>query len=429
VPTRMYYHPSAVVEVPDADVPQLLAYGWTQLAPGQEPPDVDYGGGSGGGGGSAAVDGPAVAKGRDHEFDPRTGTYNFTPSSFRRGRQTIARTRAGLGTCDITVYGDSRAQGATTSPQTGAWASSWPGRLRNRLTGTTQGGMLPLWDNIAEYDARFGTSGTWALIAGGPFDAAMQSTTAGNKTFTGTFDATVDRLAIYTLRVTTTGWQWQYSIDGAAPVVVGMTANRIGTTTWCRTVIPMTPGAHTVTISPVTATGATLYLGAVEETSSGTTGFRVHSLARAGYDYVRLLSTNSSGWKSLDTTWLWNAPDIGIVDLGINSYNNQRTLADFRTATQTIIDRIKATGDPVLVAPYDYASGPAQVIPLDDYIDVYYDLADTNNCPLIDLNWYFKADTLWPSNPSGYYNTDNIHFGNLGQAAHEIAVARALTLA
>jgi lysophospholipase L1-like esterase len=372
-----------------------------------------------------AQSGPAVAAGRPGVFDPRTATYNMTPANFRRGRAAIAKARAGLGLCDIVAYGDSRTQGATLAPTTKSYQTGWPALLRKRLTGSTDGGLLPIFDNIATYDDRFSQSGTWTLQGGGPFNLSLQKSTAatvGTETFTGTFDS----IAIYFLSVAVGGWLYEYQLDGGAWTTFPSTASPIAGSAYCRYVVTTTLGAHTISVRPNVASGASLYLGGMEP-MIGSTGFRVHSIARAGYEVTQLLLSDGTGWLSKECTWLWKAPSIGIVDLAINSYNNQLALATFKADTQVVIDKIKISGDPVLVAPYAYPQGVG-AIPLASYISTYYDLADSNGIPLIDLNWYFQTDAAWPSNPSGYMG-DGIHFTNLGHSANESVISHALGLA
>lgn len=366
---------------------------------------------------AVGMDAPSVAKGRPHDFDTRCGSYNMTPTSFRLGRSSIANARAGLGVCDITIYGDSRAQGSGLSITTKAYQTSWVGRLRSRLTGATDSGLVPLWNNLATYDDRYSFTGTWTDLFDGPFSAALkQATSAATYTFTGTFDS----IAIYYLYGSS---NFTYSLDGASAVTINGTSNAIGGA-WARaTVSAGALSQHTITVSWVSGT---LFLGAFEP-RRGTTGFRVHSIALAGQEATHLLNSDGSGWNSKETTWLINKPNIGIIDLAINAYNNQIALATVQSQTQTIINLITATGTPVLVAPFDYPAGTAQTIPLSAYISLYYDLADTNNIPLIDLNWQFKSDAVWPANPSGYY-ADGIHFKELGHSAQELVIANALNL-
>ena len=107
------------------------------------------------------------------------------------------------------------------------------------------------------------------------------------------------------------------------------------------------------------------------------------------------------------------APKLTIYDIGINDWDTSVSVATYKTNVQAIITAAKTVGDIILVTPIpsnpSFASIPNATQQL--YVAALYQLAATNNVPLIDN--FSRWQSYAVSNSVGFYY-DSLHGNALG---------------
>ena len=264
------------------------------------------------------------------------------------------------------------------------WANSWPTRLRDKfdaIYGPAGTGAVYLPGDGD--DTRIAWSGTWAsynnLAAYGAW--AQRSTVVGSYVTFG--PVTCDQFIVHTFGTVGAG-PLGCSVDGGAVTNYPSTKTPNGT---LAVVIPAGAlGAHTLKVAVVT--GA-VWVESIEATI-GTSGVRVTRWGRNNSTAAWLVDGAPASAASDPVTgslaWSFDLfpPDLSIISFGVNEYLTAVPVATYTTKMQTIIDRAKLTGDVLLatsVPNFSTTGVPSQAA----YASALYDLADTNDVPLLDL--------------------------------------------
>lgn len=340
-------------------------------------------------------------------FERRFSLYNVKPSNIRRTRAALAKARSGAARCRIACLGESTTKGASYP------TADWPTQLKNRLVaaGVPNSGTGVIPGNTADPQVSLGAG--WVSFQ---HNIVNNSTTTNPWTLTSTVAGTV--VKVYYLNASAASFS--VDIDGAGPVTVNpTTAGNIAT----YSVTGLANTVHTVVIARISGT---CYLKGA--TVQATTGLDFYNAGRATtkMDTLILLSNSATYYNDINFVSSTNFPaDAVFIMYGLNDAAGATTYASYLATGQAIIDRLHlqaAVPDIFLIA-----STPGSALDLTNYRQAYYDLADTNDLPVIDMEdrWgtYTAAnalglmtDTLHP-NASGYADVALAAMQAMGYAA------------
>lgn len=326
----------------------------------------------------------------------------------------------------VLLIGDSqfagRGAGTGSVQMDGARAVSVSARLAYRLG---QAGVLATDCGMFEanntdgswalYDPQVAT-GSWAMSAAATnFGGRLlnrNATTSSNPAFAPAY--AVDTFELYTPRLTY--GTINYNVDGGAATSVPQS----GETTFLRTMISTSLGAHTLNLARQTAAGGTVYLNGVVAYDSSR-------------KEARLINGASRGWSTTD--WLisdqpWRgfggieamAPDIAIISLGTNDRRSGgagNSAATFAANMQSIINKARATASQIiLVTPMPINPASVATITNAELLSAYEGLAASNGALLL------KSEDLladWTSANAAGEVADSLHW--LAPASDTIAQA------
>ena len=261
------------------------------------------------------------------------------------------------------------------------------------------------------------------LSMGSGWSAAGSAFTTGGSFYTAS--STTGNLATTPLGVVDTfvigyaklsgGGSFSYNIDGGSNTTVSTNngSNAAGFTT----VTASSPGNHTLNINWVSGT---VYVGLVYAYNSANKNVIFLNGGWGG-------STTCNNWDNSATSpygpigmMAAISPAVTMIDLGINDWG-VNTVASVKTCLQDIIT--KSAGNVILVTPFPSATSVATVSVQQQYINMYYQLADANNIPLIDQYNMFVSN----ANAVTYgFDYDTKHPNGVGYADESRLLATAL---
>lgn len=139
-----------------------------------------------------------------------------------------------------------------------------------------------------------------------------------------------------------------------------------------------------------------------------TDGVRWHKLGATGSAATHWQAVNAAQWQTAITSL---APNLVIISLATND-QGLYTASTFKTYLQTIITRVKAAlplADILLVCPCENGRGLANL--MSTYASATYELAATNKCGFIDLQYLFGETFSEYASTSNrpWFNADTIH--------------------
>lgn len=316
--------------------------------------------------------------------------YNFDkPLGLLKWRSALAKRQSAI--ARVAVIGDSISEGYWSGLN---HERAYPVLMRKALQ-AKYGGQDEGFVTVNDVE-RFVTSGTWVNGSGGVASRRKTSVVAGSKitfTFSG---VAVD--VIYSKN--TDGGTCAVKIDGVDKTAI----NCNGTSevyAQTQSYTGLATGAHTLEIFAPTD-GTKVYVeGAYVKTVGDTAGVQVERRAKSGGytgDWTSQLMLN---------TFTTKPADLFIIALGINDLGSTQTIANFKSRMQTIITAAKAVGSVVIVPmmqPDPVAD--TRFVNWKDWVQVYYDLADENSIPLIDI---YKAygEAYQPAQSFGLFGIQN----------------------
>lgn len=329
-------------------------------------------------------------------YDTQRNLYNYKPAQLRRFRSRLGAARAGLGQCRIATLGDSITAGEKAAPVN---VNSWPVRLRDILksSGVPVAGTGMVYSNHGQtgVDPRWVYSAGWAVFAGAAASHLRQTSTVGaTATFTSDLPGTTVEV-----QYSNASGAFTVSIDGAAPVTMtGATGQTVAT----YSVADLPNTTHTVVITHVSGT---IYPIAVNVSTP--VGLLI---SNGGIGGSTALSWQGPELYRPTFTLMASSPDLVTISLMTNDANLGQTPAEYKTNMQTTINRVKANSSADIVLIAAIPSGNS--FNLAPFRQALYELADTNDLPLIDFfdRWGsysltnglgMMADTLHP-NAAGY---------------------------
>jgi lysophospholipase L1-like esterase len=341
--------------------------------------------------------------GRTKLFDSRLSLYNATPANLRKLRAAIAKARS-TSFARLNFYGDSTIHGSGgDSPYHTHSAVSRLRALFDAKYGAAGTGVeIPFTPAIGG-DTRWTFAGSWGAASFGIMGSttALASNGAGN---TVAFAApSCDSFTIWYLRASP-GGTFNINVDGGADTPV----NSNGAFAYqAVTIAAGALGAHTLNIK-APASGS-LYLCGVEATI-GTVGVRVSRLGVPGRTSAEIgaaAATSATGWNSLQFDLM--PPDVSVLAMGINDWLTQVALATYKAQVQAAITKALTTGACILEVPTPPGAASPPAIPWTSYVTQLYDLADTNDIPLIDMTHRWSDWTTSNAAPMAYYGGDYLH--------------------
>lgn len=345
-------------------------------------------------------------------FDSLRSLYNWTPDTARHWNTALARQGGGGAAARVNLYGDSITFGYRGLPS--QWKASFATRLRdffNARYGNAGTGVVYLIDETD--DTRIVKAGTWTRQTTlGPFSYACELANTGTgNTIAFTPDVACDSFTIHYLK-SSAGGTFTANVDGGTATNVN--SNNASTVYATQTVSAGASGTHTLNIV-APASGAVYIIGF--EATNGTSGVRTTRIAKGGSEASTLVGTNTTNTAySLRSSFEWAVPDLAIITFGVNEFLQQRGASVYSTNMQTVINEAVTQGCTILLVnpPPNGTAGksPAQSA----YADELYNLADTNNLPILDVQhrwvdyttgngqgYYFSGDVTHPTE-TGYYD-------------------------
>lgn len=375
----------------------------------------------------AASGAPSYAGTRTNRFDTRTGWYNAKGSNTRKARAGLAKSGVSTAVSDWVVASDSTASNYLGTIDGNDNLAMWPRVMRNLLVaaghatvgGTGQvpaaatGTIDPRWTSLPGF-----TNNNTYLTGGTGAVATFSTVTYGNETGTafdiyfrgdsGTFTVTIDGATPANGVVTLSAGTYSAGTvtpDGSA-VYRKLTITGLADTT------------HTLVL---TRTAGTLYL--VSAGLRRASGLVVHNLAQSGSS-----ASGAAGWG--DTTgdlaisrraMAPTAPDVLLLSLGVNDLTGGTAPATV-VAALTTVRGYWPNAEVYLVGQYQRQSVTAA--DWEAYLAALYTLADTLDCPLLDM--YYRSGGYAVANANGLMG-DTVHPNKAAQRGWASAFSGMLT--
>lgn len=354
-----------------------------------------------------AIQVPTYARGRNLQnlYVPRLSSYNWKASNTRRISASLAKARISTYQANWVFIGDSETDnynGVSYSPLT-----MWPIRLRDALAGSNVpvagSGFVRFATGVgATPDTRWTTTGTWTRTAGTMY--GYTTTPGDTATFTTDQAPGTDVVVGYTNQSAA----FNYSVkDAAGNVLASGAATITGAASLAKLTLTGLTNAYSVTVTHAGTSGQFLIL--IGASIQKTAGILVHNMAMYGSK-----ASGTNGWQDTSTNYynylntakymVGTGSSAWFIALGVNDILAAATSATVTAALQTIVTYIGASVDIVLLGQYQ-PNGVTQTA-WEDYMANCYSLADTLNCPFLDLYDH-----------SGGYNTA-FAFGMMGDGTH-----------
>lgn len=237
-----------------------------------------------------------------------------------------------------------------------------------------QGGIQPTYDPRIVFNAGWGQT-----------NVTLGGTLVNNTTTINSLDLTPEGI-FDTIEATITGklagaGQAFVTVDGGSHLGTGIAFN--STTVdlaQAKTTLTCPRGLHTINIIPTDAVGKTHFVSHLRVLDSINPAISIYNFGISGA--LASAFADASSQISPITCLEFLAPDLTIINLTINDSNQSTALATYQANLQTIITAAKLSGDVVLLIGNPYSPPPANYAA---YVAVAYLLADTNNCPLVDI--------------------------------------------
>jgi hypothetical protein len=305
-----------------------------------------------------------------------TDVYNWGADNTRRLQRSLAKAAAGTGYSDHLILGDSQSYAKTGHD------NRWPNLFRANLAakGIPVGGTgwVRTSDGFSDRDSRVTVTGAWT------HRQAYYETTANGATMT--FAADVAGTAISVAYFNTSA-AFTVAVDGGSPVTV-------------------TPsGAATVGTYAVTGLANTTHTVVVTNTTSSLVyiiAFQCYQASGLNIHNGSLFGIESNGFTGTTFTTIGQTvaslipdPDVVHIALGFQDlYSGGKTVAQI-TENLTTIRNKWPDADVVLHAGYEYSGATSW----DDYAAALYPLADSLDCPLV--NVYQRSGGYTTANANG----------------------------
>jgi len=353
---------------------------------------------------------------------PIPGVTNWDPLLSPKARAAIANVRLGRGRARIATLGDSTwaGIGAGTGGDhnlQGARQAAVPWVMAGILNGR---GLPTIPDAVFScgavpaptiYNPNVSQGSGWVLstqnTAGGTL---WQNGTTTGTTLSVTTTTPCNAFDVYYCAVNTA--QFTLQIDSETPVVVNVTS--AGAALLKATVSSATEGVHTLKIVRTGASG-NVFIGMIDPYSSINPRVSIWNMGIGGSQTSTWINASAS-WSPLNALTTY-APDLTIINLGINDEGAGVLIPTFMSQEQTIINAGKQSGDVWLIMHHACSGHEAQE---PGTYAALQQLAANNNIPLIDFRARLGQWTAANANGQMY---DFLHATGLGYADEAAMVA------
>lgn len=327
-------------------------------------------------------------------------------ANFNKFRLALAKTKDGLSDTKVLFIGDSTTRGIG-STLSGTFPSYGSYLQRVSLGGdvqTSQGlGVLSL--NVGNNpDNRFTRLTGWGIGSNFGFsDSCASASSVGSTTtfsFTpGASQGTFDKFDVYYLQFAGGGLLSVWATGGSTTTV---------DTNGAAGVLKVTVTAATASVNNVVYAGdntGQVYVCGFEPYLSTVSKVRLGNAGVGGSYAAGIWDQEASNFGSLPSIRSY-APDLCVISLGINDATNNTTATAFQASMQTIIGACQQSGDVLLMTMPPSTGAPYTTLE-PQYVSAYYNLASTNNIPLLDIfkrfgSAYNSAYMFDPYHPTQY---------------------------
>jgi hypothetical protein len=366
---------------------------------------------------SSTGNAPSYAGQRANPFYRQHNVYNFKQSNTRKTRLSLAKAMTG-GFAEWAWIGTSVSAGSSTGVGAYSVQKSIDRYVKEELARhgvpLSTGMVRELNNDGPIWDLRWAYTGAWTSS-----NVVARYTTANGATATFTTDVAGDRTTIYYYDFND-GGTFTYSIAGGAPVTVTQNTGA---------------GRKKITVNGAIAAGQTVVFTKVSggfmeifgvNVWSSTGCLMLHNIAQSGSNVTGTDLHTAWALNSANTNALWEAfkpsnlatvnafldtlfIEHGINDMLLGTYNEAATI----TGIQTILGHYPAAEPILILAPQvNPATIPAAT--QDSFSKALYDLADTLDCPLVDIR-----------SREGDYATATANGVTLDGFVHQVSAANA----
>lgn len=347
-------------------------------------------------------------------FNRALSLYNYKPSQVRRLRAGLGRVKGQTGYCKIGFWGDSTVVGAYGG-DTGKF--SWPAQLKAFLAAagypSAGTGLVPCFNNYSAAEPRI-TLFSGEVSLGSFSNMVTNSTNLNGVQFDTT--GTGETGTIMEVWYDDAGASFEVTLDADAtrlPVATGGTS-----TTKFKRWTGLANAVHKAIAWRTTGTKSVLGFEllnnatyGVRTYNAGISGAKTDSLASAAYRNVQQTMLKTAGWGA----------DAVFIMCETNDAGQGTSVATFKANIQAAITAaVNAQTDVILVTGF-----PLNGTDLTPYTAALYELADSNDLPLLDMQ--ARWGTWAAANALGLFN-DNAHPVAAGYADAGRAVYKGLDL-
>jgi len=318
---------------------------------------------------------------------------NISPYLMPHWVACTAKVKINAGNCRVYAVGDSTTYGdySTNTSDTGdITVLSWPTLLAKQLNSTLMpanrdsvmgaaNGLAPEFGN----DARLVIGSGWTALNSPSTGGLLYSASAATASLAFTPTGQVNQFKLW--YVTNNGGIGTYAVDAGGTTTFS-SGGAAGLTSV--TIAAGAVGSHTLNLN--WSSGAAIYVVGIEASNTTVGSIQVTNcgIGGAGAGTVAGISYASAvaPWSPLNAVPT-QAPDVVLIDLGINNWQgaNSTSVAVFTTNLQAMITAWKATSDVILTPGPPSSISVVALATQQQYITAMYQLAITNQIPIIDL--------------------------------------------
>jgi hypothetical protein len=360
---------------------------------------------------------PAAAGTRSKLWDERLSAYNLKASNTRKTRAGLARAKGGTGLWNLATAGDSTtagfvALGGGADPT--AYTHPWPEQVLDLLAARgypTAGKVTPVYRNAVE-DPRDTIGAGWNS---GVYKSNLFLNSSTTNAYVITHAEASTKVKVWYMNGG--AGQFTVTIDGGAPATVTVSLADNSLSAW--TSGTLTSAVHTVSIARVSGS---VFLWAVENVQS-TTGVRLCNAAISGSVMQYQAGDGPYGFEVTPALAGTFGAHTAIIFTSANDVGIPTSTATYKTQLQQAINNLQTGGADVILGhalPVDPTSG----FDVTTYSSAIYDLADTEDIPVLDFTARWNND--WTTMNSAGLMSDSVHGNNAGYADYAAFVLAGL---
>lgn len=262
-------------------------------------------------------------------------------------------------------------------------------------------------------DGRLALTGTWAMFNTNSSVIRVPYSSVLNSSITFAPAGQCDTFRIHYLSSGNGTFSWAIGAGEPTNKAAGNTQAFATETTSGGTL-----GANSLVVKNA-STGVNVFIAGIEGYDSSKKWIEVINLGIGGGNSVNW-NKNTGAFDALPFLRAL-APNLTIIELGVNDLISATSRAAFESNMQAIITAAKVSGDVILMTPNPIQAGLWSTLTPSQIVSTLYGLADDNDIALVDL---FSRWTSWEiSNPIGLYFDDR-HPGQAGYADRALLLMR-----